>query len=298
MDIKLDRLRAFIVVARTGNLSKAANELGTSQPNLGRQMTALEKEVGLTLFARHSRGLALTKQGEAFLAVCYDIVGQIAQKIDMIKEIESSPSGCLKVISELGMLDGILVKLPKFVHEFPNINFSFSSVTDIHQLQMGDIDVALMMRASNDFELIQLPLCDIRLRIYASPDYLTSHGTPKVIEDLNFHKLIIHGGENAGIFNSQFPHEILKNPEQFIVVTNGSSMNRALINGLGVGCSAYNRSTIERNLLVDVFPDLPDRKIPYYFTYHPRLEGSPKIKVFYKFLKEEAVNIWQRANTK
>lgn len=293
MDINLDRLRAFIVVARTGNLTAAARELGATQANLGRQMSALEKEVDLTLFVRHSRGIALTKQGEAFLAMCYDIVGQIAQKIDIIKEKESIPSGCLKVISELGMLDRILEKLPKFVQEFPNINFSFSSVTDAHQLQMGDIDVALMIKAPNDLELIQLPLCNIRLKIYASPGYLKSHGTPKIIEDLNFHKLIVHGGENAEIFNSQLPHEIIKKPEQFIMVMNSSSMNKALINGLGIGCSAYNRSSIERNLLVDVFPDLPDRKIPYYFTYHSRLEASPKIKIFYEFLKEEVINIWQ-----
>ncbi len=55
LDFNLDRLRSFIVVARTGNLSAAAKELGTTQPNLGRQMTALEKEVRLTLFSRHSR---------------------------------------------------------------------------------------------------------------------------------------------------------------------------------------------------------------------------------------------------
>ena len=63
MDFNLHHLRSFIIVARTGNLSAAAYELNTTQPNLGRQMTALEKEVNLVLFARHPRGLGLTKQG-------------------------------------------------------------------------------------------------------------------------------------------------------------------------------------------------------------------------------------------
>ena len=67
MNLNLDRLKAFTVVARIGNLSGAAKELGTTQPNLGRQMTALESETRLPLFSRHSRGLYLTKQGEDFL---------------------------------------------------------------------------------------------------------------------------------------------------------------------------------------------------------------------------------------
>jgi DNA-binding transcriptional LysR family regulator len=69
MYFNLDHLRAFVVVARTGNLSTAAKELGTTQPNLGRQMTALSKEFNLELFFRHSRGVSLTKQGEEFLAL-------------------------------------------------------------------------------------------------------------------------------------------------------------------------------------------------------------------------------------
>ncbi len=61
MDFNLERLRTFIVVARAGTLSAAARELGTTQPNVGRQMSALEKEVRLVLLSRHSRGLRLTK---------------------------------------------------------------------------------------------------------------------------------------------------------------------------------------------------------------------------------------------
>ena len=113
MDFNLDRLRTFTVVARTGNLSAAAKELGATQPNLGRQMTALEKEVGLTLFVRHSRGLALTQHGEEFRTLCRDIVGQIAQKINILKENEFSMSGCLRVISGPEILEIILERLPR-----------------------------------------------------------------------------------------------------------------------------------------------------------------------------------------
>lgn len=295
MDFNLDRLRTFIVVARTGNLSAAARELDATQPNVGRQMAALEKEVGLTLFARHSRGLDLTKQGKEFLLLCHDIVGRLAQGTDVIREKDSGPSGCLKVASGSEMREKILEKLPLFSQSFPNMDFSFSSVKDVYQLQIGESDVALMIESLDDPDFIQLPLYDMVLRIYASPEYLKSHGTPKDIWGLRSHKIVIYGGENSKLFNSQLPDKIRQSPQNFVVVTSGPSMDVALINGLGVGCSGYNKDILERKLLVDVFPDMPDKVIPYYFTYHRRLEGSPKIKAFYDFLKEEVVDVWQRA---
>jgi DNA-binding transcriptional LysR family regulator len=93
LDFNLNHLRSFIVVSRTGNLSAAAKELGTTQPNLGRQMTALEKEVNLVLFVRHSRGLALTKQGQDFLDLCQRIVGQLAQETNVIRDRDLEPQG-------------------------------------------------------------------------------------------------------------------------------------------------------------------------------------------------------------
>src|SRR5476649_204028 len=108
MDFNLNHLRSFIVVSRLGNLSAAAKELGTTQPNLGRQMTALEKEVNLILFVRHSRGLALTKQGEEFLNLCFDVVGRLAQGTDFIRDKGLEPQGNFHFLSGMGLLDVVL----------------------------------------------------------------------------------------------------------------------------------------------------------------------------------------------
>lgn len=298
MDFNFDHLRSFICVARLGSLTTAAKQLKVTQPNLGRQMIALSKEVGIDLFVRHARGMRLTKQGEDFFELCCDIVGRLAQGTDAIKGKHHDPSGCLKVISGSGMQERILQKLPVCSKKFPDINIAFPSVRDMDQLQIGDADVALTIESPNATDLIQLPLYSMILRIYASPVYLKLHGIPKALEDLKAHKIIIYGGENSELFNSQLPNEIIKNLGKFIMVTDGPSMRTALINGLGIGCFGYNKIIMEKNLLVDVFPDMPDKIIPYYFTYHCRLKSSPKIKALYGFLKEEVVPIWQRSDQK
>ncbi len=294
MDFNLDRLRSFIVVSRTGNLSAAAKELGTTQPNLGRQMTALEKEVRLTLFSRHSRGLYLTKQGEDFLNVCQDIVGQLAQRTDIIREKDSAPEGTLKIVTGVGTTEAILDNLPRFSQQFPKIDFTFLSTTEIYQFHIGDADVGIIPVRYSDPELTQHLLYELNLRIYAAPKYFREYPMPKSLEELHSHKLIVYSGDNRALeeINIHLSHQN-NYFHPFIKVNNGLSLRKALLKGLGIGAYGYERDLVQNNLLVDIFPNMSDQKIPYYFTYHRRLEGSPKIKAFHEFMKEIA-KTWQR----
>jgi len=298
MDFNVDRLRAFIVVARTGNLSSAAKELGTTQPNLGRQMTALEKEVRLTLFVRHSRGLHLTQQGQDFLKLCNDIVGRLAHGTDVIREKGFEPEGMLTLATGTGSLEDIAKSLPSFSQNYPKLNFHFSPKINVLQLQVGDADASFSPLLFSDPDLVQHHVYDMILRIYATPDYLRSHSKLKDLDNLESHKLVVYEGENENIFNSQIinPKTMDFYTKPFINVNSGPSMRFCLLNHLGIGPYAYDQELEEKNLLVDVFPDISDYKIPYYYSYHRRLEGSPKIKVFHEFLKN-AIRTRQRADS-
>ncbi|HEY5961824.1 MAG TPA: LysR family transcriptional regulator, partial [Polyangiaceae bacterium] len=61
--MELYQLKTFLVIARTGNLTRAASELHASQPTVSGQLKALEDELGLTLFERTTRGMKLTEAG-------------------------------------------------------------------------------------------------------------------------------------------------------------------------------------------------------------------------------------------
>jgi DNA-binding transcriptional LysR family regulator len=299
----LGRLKAFLTVARKGNLSSAAKELGMTQPNLGRQMTALAKEVEMDLFARHSRGMELTQRGKEFFDLCQRIVGELDQETAVIREKDSEPQGCLRIITGIGSTESIIEKLYIFSQKFPKISFLFSSITDTFRFQIGAADVGMIPVATTDPDLIQYHLFDMDLRFYAAPKYLEENPAPKSYEDLKAHRLIIYTGDNNEILkplNIQI-NDILQKigvgldiyEHPFIGVNNGINMRTALIKGYGIGSYAYDRELIEKNLLVDVFPDMPEQRIPYYFTYHKRLDDSPKIKEFYLFLKE-LCQIWHR----
>lgn len=296
--MELTHLKTFLTVARKGNLSAAAKELHATQPNLGRQMTALSKEVGMELFIRHSRGMELTEQGQEFLELCQNIVGQLEQGTTLIKEKNSEAKGLLKFITGSGTLERVLENIPVFTEKFPQLKIQFNSIVNVlqcQQFQTGDVDVGLIPLTFRDPDLIQHRLFDMLLKVYASPNYLKSHSLPKTLEDLRSHKLIIYSGDNQEVFNKNIIDGETKNfyTQPFFTVNSGLSMRTALVNGLGVGCYGYDQDLIRKGLLVDIFPDMPDQKIPYYYTYHKRLEGSPKIQAFHAFLKD-VVKVWQR----
>jgi DNA-binding transcriptional LysR family regulator len=298
MDFNLDRLRAFIIVARTCNLSAAAKELGTTQPNVGRQMTALQKEIELTLFERHSRGIYLTKEGIEFLELCNDIVGRLAQGVNVIREKDSDAKGILKFITGTGTLERVFEKLSEFSQKCPQVKIHFNSLINVlecKQFQTGDLDVGVIPATFKDSDLVQEHLFDMSLSVYASPKYLQLNPSPMSLKDLNSHKLIIYTGIHQEIFNKNLLEADTQDTIASFKVDSGLSMRNALVNGHGIGCYGYDQTLIERNLLVEVFPDTPAQVIPYYYIYHKRLEGSPKIKEFHDFMKE-VVKVWQRPN--
>ena len=77
-----NRARAFLVTAEEGSLSAAARALGLAQPTLGRQVDALEEELGVTLFERFGRGLQLTPAGHE-LVTHARAMGEAASRLSM-----------------------------------------------------------------------------------------------------------------------------------------------------------------------------------------------------------------------
>jgi len=114
------------------------------------------------------------------------------------------------------------------------------------------------------------------------------------LEDLQHHKLIFFAGDEYVKLNQA----IMKNTsplvlQPFIEVGTGPGMLTALLSGAGIGCYGYHKEIMEKGLLVDVFPELPDNVVSYYYSFHKRLEGSPKIEAFYDFLKD-ITRVWEK----
>ncbi len=114
MDI--EALRSLVVVARTGSVTRAAEELFVTQPTLSRRLTALETELGVQLLVRTYEGVSLTKAGDALEREAESIVARLDALPQLVKQTDEAedkrdvegPAGPFHVMAQ-AMLDDRLV---------------------------------------------------------------------------------------------------------------------------------------------------------------------------------------------
>ena len=282
MNYQVAYLKSFVAVAKSGSIRKAAEETKISQQTLGNHISALTREVGETLFVRHGWNLTLSSIGERFFNLSINYMEQM----EAITKQSDLKKNSLKVGTGIGTSEAILLNLPGFLEQFPKLDFHLASTSDIYGIQFGEVDVCISPTKYCDPNIIQLPLFVSRIRIYASKSYLGSHPKPKSLNDLKDHRLIAYVGSEGEIKEINVHLKTEERTSPLVIVNNGVFLRMALMNDLGIGIWGYSISEIKKGELVDVFPDMPDHEIPYYFTYHKRLEGSLKIIQFYKFMKK------------
>jgi DNA-binding transcriptional LysR family regulator len=127
--VELTDLRIFLVVARTGTITKAARELHTVQSNVSVRIHALEKELGVALFRRHPRGVALTHAGEQLRSYATRIL-TLADEAKNLAGDAADPAGPLS-LGALEITAGLRLPdvLHAFVEQYPKVDLSLTTNT-------------------------------------------------------------------------------------------------------------------------------------------------------------------------
>ncbi len=150
MGMELRHLRYFVVVAEEQNVTRAAARLHVSQPPLSRQIRDLEAELGVELFRRTAKSLALTEAGKLFLIETRAVLLRVDQAVDAVRALASRHRGTLRV----GYAPSLTVRLlPRtlmiFERNHPGVRVALhdlSSEECLAQLHSGKIDIALTVR--------------------------------------------------------------------------------------------------------------------------------------------------------
>lgn len=144
----LRQLECFCAVARTGSFTRAAEELGLSQPSLSEQVSKLEQALGDSLFERLKRRVELTQLGEALLPRARGLLEEAAALPRYLESVREGVRGSLRVGAIPTMLPYFLAPVLRgFVDRFPEVELQLrESTTDelLKQLQDGVLDVAIL----------------------------------------------------------------------------------------------------------------------------------------------------------
>ncbi|AKM29523.1 LysR family transcriptional regulator [Pandoraea faecigallinarum] len=164
IDVRL--LRYFIAVAETGHMTRAAQRLGIGQPPLSQQIRVLETQLGVTLFERLPRGMALTDAGQAFLADAYDVVRKLDQAVDDVRRVAAGIKGRLSVgfTSSAALHPFVPTVIRAFRSDAPSVSLMLDEASTgdlLDGLRAGHIDVAFIRQPQgNTGEVVVVPVLE------------------------------------------------------------------------------------------------------------------------------------------
>jgi DNA-binding transcriptional LysR family regulator len=175
-----DKLRIFHAVAAAGSLTHAGDTLGLSQSAVSRQIRALEEALDTTLFHRHARGLILTEQGELLFDATRAMSKRLETAAARIRDSEEEVFGELRVTTTtaFGTL-WLAPRLPALYARHPDLKIDLMLEERVLDLPMREADIAIRMKEPSQADLIRKRLMSVRMRLYATPEYLRANGTPE-----------------------------------------------------------------------------------------------------------------------
>ena len=190
--LRLDDLTIFVRTADRGSLSAAARELEISPALASAAVKRLEGVLGLRLFARTTRSLRLTEEGEHYLRNAREALRLLKEGHDALRKDQETFSGTLKISmpSDLGR-NQLVGWLDQFQAQYPKIHYQLSVADRLSDLYRQPVDIAIRYGRQEDSSLIALPLApDNRRVLVAAPDYIKKHGKPVALDDLRSHNCL------------------------------------------------------------------------------------------------------------
>ncbi|NLC98004.1 MAG: LysR family transcriptional regulator [Actinomycetales bacterium] len=147
--MQLQQLAYFVEVAHPLHFTRAAENMGVSQPTLSKQIRVLENSVGTRLFSRHSSGIALTSAGEALLPHAQRMLINADSALRSVGEVAELKRGRVRLGATPSTLDGLLPPiLMEFHQRHPGVEFEIhesGSRVLSEELHIGNIDIALLI---------------------------------------------------------------------------------------------------------------------------------------------------------
>lgn len=284
-----DKLRVFHAVAAAGSFTHAGESLNLSQSAVSRQVGSLEESLHVPLFHRHARGLILTEQGELLYQTTKEVFAKLAMTEAILGETAGRPKGPLKVTTtvDFGSI-WLTPRMKEFTELFPEIEVELVLDDAERDLAMREADVAVRMMPPRQPGLIQRQLMTMHFHVYASPEYLKTHGMPKKPGDLADHMIIVYGEEaRAPVTDVNWLLDVARKRDEraraILKVNNIYGIYRAVRSGVGI--AALPDYTVRQvSNLVRILPELEGPSYAAYFVYPEELRHSKRIAVFRDYL--------------
>ncbi len=207
-------MQVFVRVVETGSFSKAALELGTTQPTASKAVADAERHLGARLLHRSTRGVTPTEVGALYYERCKAILREVEEVESLAALVQASASGLLRINSSVAFGRRVLAPLVlRYMREHPQLQVDLGFDDHYVNLVEQGVDLAVRLGRLADSSLGARHLGINPWVLAAAPAYLAAHGRPSAPAELSRHACLIYssvqgdarwllhgpGGEDASI---------------------------------------------------------------------------------------------------
>lgn len=279
-----NQLKAFLETAETGSLSAAARKLGLTQPTLSRQVAAIEQRMGVTLFERVGKSMALTPTGLDLLEHAR-AMGAAAEALGLAATgCSQAVGGVVSVSATDAVATYLLPPLVRQLHEqAPGIAIEVISSNAFSDLLRREADIAIRHVKPEQPELIARLVREATAHFYASEDWVKAHGHPRSAAEAAHLPFV--GSDRSGQFLAYLrQHGLPLTEANFSCYADHTVPHWALVRqGMGIGVVGDDMVR-DTPGIVRVLDDVPPVRFPIWLVTHRELRTSQRIRVVFEAL--------------
>ncbi len=191
---RLEDLTLFVRAAALGSFSDAARESGQQPAQVSAAIKRLETILNIRLFARSTRSLRLTPEGETWLPYATQMLDTLEAGLQKIQTPDDEVRGMLQIAvpSDLGR-NLLLTLFRDFRQRHPALRLRLLFSDQLTDVFKDPVDVAFRYGNNDDASFISLPVAPENRRVLvASPEWIARHGEPQTLEELSQHNALIY----------------------------------------------------------------------------------------------------------
>lgn len=291
----LTEFDAVLAIGRTRSFRGAALELGMSTSALSNLIAKLERQLGVRLFNRTTRSVALTQAGSRFVEQVAPALQDIRQALDAVRAQQETPAGTLRINTFATAGREILAPLVlECLRRFPEIRIDLVTEGNLVDIVAAGFDFGVRSAALVPSDMIAIPLGPPRgYAVVAAPAYLAGRTAPAVPSDLLSHVCIRTRLPNGALF--RWPFEVEGEAVQMevdgpLTLDEASLARMAVRAGTGIGFFMESdvRADIAAGQLVQLLAQFTPPLSPLCLYYPSRRNPPAAFKVFVDLARERA----------
>lgn len=287
----LDLLEAIV---QTGSFVRAGERVGLTQSGVSRAVQRLEERVGVRLFDRNARAVALTDEGRRFHAQVAPLVAALAEAVDAAAGAAGHVRGKLRINADAYFARYLLAPaVTGFLAAYPELALDVVVSDHVGNLVADGFDAAVRFGEPAADGVIAKKLVDVAIVTCAAPSYLARRGRPREPADLADHECIHFIDPATG---RPFAWEFHRGRRRRTVAVRGRLVVNDVKTAIGACLAGHGiaqlmdiaaRDLIAAGELVPLFPRWADERFPLYVLYPSRHLPPAKVRAFVDFVVAE-----------